>query len=222
MRHSEQLDKIAAALCAAQAKIGPVVKDSTNPHFKSKFASLGAVTEAIRPPLLAVGISVLQSTTDEDDSGFCIETMLLHTSGQWLASRVRMPMDKPTAQGAGSAITYGRRYGLAAALGVVADEDDDGNAATTHNVERATDRAASRPAPSTPRAPSGGNNQATMPFGKTKGTPLAQLSDQEITGALEWARSKDKFTEFQEDAIAELARRGGGDIGEPEEPEGWS
>lgn len=215
MRHSEQLDKIAAALVVAQGGIAPVLKDATNPHFKSKFASLGAVTDAVRPPLLKAGISVLQTTTDEDETGFCVETMLLHTSGQWIASRVRMPIDKPTAQGAGSAITYGRRYGLAAALGVVADEDDDGNAATTHATERTTDRAAIRASSvlsSRPVVPitSVADNQAVMPFGKTKGTPLAQLTDQEISGALDWAVSKDKFVEFQRDARAELARRAGG------------
>jgi hypothetical protein len=131
MRHSEALDQIAPALVKAQGMIPQVHKDSTNPHFKSKFASLDAITEAALPALSSNGITLLQGGgAFQDDTGIEVVTRLLHESGQWIETGIRLPLAKSDPQGAGSAVTYGRRYGLAAILGIVADEDDDGNAAS--------------------------------------------------------------------------------------------
>jgi hypothetical protein len=119
---------LAAALHKAQGKIKAALKDSTNPHFRSKYADLSSVVDAVKSPLLECGISFLQGVQDAE-GGVAVETMLLHTSGEWISSTLRIPAVKQDAQGYGSAITYGRRYGLQAMCGVPA-EDDDGNAAT--------------------------------------------------------------------------------------------
>jgi hypothetical protein len=128
LNRSDSLEKIAPALIKAQTEIKGALKDSTNPHFRSKYADLSSVVDAVKAPLLKHGISFLQGVQDAE-GGVAVETMLLHTSGEWISSTLRIPAVKQDAQGYGSAITYGRRYGLQAMCGVPA-EDDDGNAAT--------------------------------------------------------------------------------------------
>lgn len=128
MNRSDSLKEIAPALVKAQTKIKAALKDSTNPHFRSKYADLSSVVDAVKAPLLECGISFLQGVHDAE-GGVAVETMLLHTSGEWISSTLRIPAVKQDAQGYGSAITYGRRYGLQSMCGVPA-EDDDGNAAT--------------------------------------------------------------------------------------------
>lgn len=128
MNKSETIKELAAALHKAQKGIKAALKDSTNPHFKSKYADLSSVIDAVKQPLLDAGIVFTQGVHDAE-GGVAIETMLLHTSGEWLSSTLRIPATKQDAQGFGSAITYGRRYGLQSICGVPA-EDDDGNAAT--------------------------------------------------------------------------------------------
>lgn len=127
---SDQIDKIAPALVSAQQALRAVAKTATNPHFKSAYVPLEEVMAAAKDALHGQSIAILQGTEDEDAAGFNLVTTLLHSSGQWISGRVRMPLDKATPQAAGSAITYGRRYGLSALLGIVADEDDDGHAAS--------------------------------------------------------------------------------------------
>lgn len=119
---------IATALARAQTEMGKALKQSNNPHFKSKYADLGNVMDACLPALNAVGIAVIQPT-GEDDHGRYVETILIHgESGESLACRVPLIVGKNDMQGYGSAVTYGRRYGLMAMAGI-APEDDDGNAA---------------------------------------------------------------------------------------------
>jgi hypothetical protein len=133
MNQSEQLNELAAALSKAQGQIEGAKKDSANPFFKSKYADLASVWEACRKPLTDNGLSIIQCP-EESENGIAIETMLLHSSGQWKSSRYSMPVSKVDAQAVGSAITYGRRYALAAMVGV-APEDDDGNAAAKGKPE---------------------------------------------------------------------------------------
>jgi len=128
MNRSDSIATIAPALVKAQGEIKAALKDSTNPHFRSKYADLSSVVDAVKPALLKNGIAFLQGVHDAVD-GVAVETMLLHTSGEWISSTMRIPAVKQDAQGYGSAITYGRRYGLQSMCGVPA-EDDDGNAAT--------------------------------------------------------------------------------------------
>lgn len=128
MEKSEQINELAAALSKAQGAIKGALKDTANPFFKSKYADLSSVWEACRDQLAANGLSVAQMPC-ETESGVMVETVLMHASGQWISNRFTMPVAKQDAQSVGSAITYSRRYALAAMVGV-APEDDDGNAAT--------------------------------------------------------------------------------------------
>lgn len=122
------MKELFAAFAKAQAKIGVAIKDSTNPHFRSKYADLSSVVAAIKPALAEYGLGFYQRFTPAD-GGVCIETVIIHESGQELATGpLFVPASKADAQGYGSAITYARRYSLQTALGVPAD-DDDGNAA---------------------------------------------------------------------------------------------
>jgi len=128
MNQSENINELAAALAKAQGQIEGAKKDSANPFFKSTYADLASVWEACRKQLSDNGLSVIQCP-EEAENGIAIETMLLHSSGQWKTGRYVIPVAKNDAQAVGSAITYGRRYALAAMVGI-APEDDDGNAAT--------------------------------------------------------------------------------------------
>lgn len=129
MKHSESIKAIAPALLAAQKAIAFAKKDSTNPHFKNKYADLPAVIEAIKPALNDAGISYIQTPAPSDDGKLHLTTTLLHESGEWIADTLVMPLPKQDPQGYGSAITYARRYALAAITGLYQD-DDDGNAAS--------------------------------------------------------------------------------------------
>jgi hypothetical protein len=115
-------------LVKAQANIHGAIKDSTNPHFKSKYADLSSVMEAVKAPLLAQGIAIVQATEPSEANEVRLSTMLLHASGEYIADTITVPVNKQDAQGYGSAMTYARRYGLQAMTGCC-PEDDDGNAA---------------------------------------------------------------------------------------------
>jgi len=129
MTRSETINELAAALAKAQGEILAAKKDSENPHFRSKYADLGSVWDAIRAALTKHGLSVVQSprllTTHETVWFVEIETTMLHESGQYLSDVLAMPLPAPTPQGVGSACTYARRYALAAFAGVAASGDDD-------------------------------------------------------------------------------------------------
>lgn len=129
MRTSESTKEIAAALAKAQNKMRPASKDAVNPHFKSKYADLSAIVEACREPLTSNGIAWVQDA-GLGERGVEVTTRLMHSSGEWLEfGPLTVPAGKQDAHGVGSAITYAKRYGLAAAVGMSADEDDDGTAA---------------------------------------------------------------------------------------------
>ena len=132
---SDQIDQIAAALAKAQAKMENVGKDATNPHFRSKYATLAGVLDEVRPKLAAHGISIWQSPVIVGDTNVGVVTRLLHESGQWLESTIHVATAKFDAQGVGSVITYLRRYSLMAVAGV-GPEDDDGNAAVAQPAPR--------------------------------------------------------------------------------------
>jgi hypothetical protein len=129
---SENIGDLAAALAKAQAEVGTVTKDSANPFFKSNYASLAAVWEATRPILSKHGLSVVQLPS-HDESGYYVETMLMHGSGQWIKSRTYMKPAKDDPQGIGSLISYARRYALQAVT-MVCPDDDDGEAAMGRNT----------------------------------------------------------------------------------------
>lgn len=123
------MEKIAPAFIKAKREFAPALKDKANPHFRSKYADLGACLEAVDDALLNNGIALYQETF-EDAAGVTVETVLLHESGEMIrCGKLHVPASKQDPQGYGSALTYARRYSLMAACGI-APEDDDGNAAS--------------------------------------------------------------------------------------------
>lgn len=127
---TEAIDKLAPAVIKAQGLIEGALKDSNNPHFKSKYADLSSVWAAIKPALQANGLAVLQPLVEAPAGFVGVDTILVHESGQTLSSRSFIPFrDATNPQAAGSAITYARRYALSSLMGVC-PEDDDGNSAT--------------------------------------------------------------------------------------------
>lgn len=127
MRMSDNIAQIAEALAKAQGQIDDASKGSKNPYFNSKYADLAAVRSAIREPLAVNDIALIQLPRTLNGE-VEVETMLMHKSGEYIAETLRLPVGKWDAHGIGSAITYARRYGIMAILGIAA-EDDDGNAA---------------------------------------------------------------------------------------------
>lgn len=121
---SDQINEIASALAAAQAEITSAEKSKENPHLKSKYASLADCFAACRTALAKAKLAVTQPVS-RTDTGVLVVTILMHgPSGQWVRCELEMPA-KHAAQDIGSAITYGRRYGLCALVGVAPDDDDD-------------------------------------------------------------------------------------------------
>ncbi len=127
-----------AALVQAQSEISAAVKDSTNPHFKSKYADLASVVSAIKPAAAAHGLGFVQ-VFRESSGGVTVETIILHESGeQFSCGPLFVPAIKNDAQAYGSAITYARRYSLQTAWGVPS-EDDDGNGASKDKKDEQPD-----------------------------------------------------------------------------------
>ena len=129
MNKSDTIGEIAKALCKAQSEMMGAAKDAKNPFFKSNYADLSSVVKAVKEPFSNNGLSYSQfPITSELGAG--VSTILMHTSGEFLQSELILPLSKKDAQGAGSAITYARRYALQSLAGIPS-EDDDGNLAST-------------------------------------------------------------------------------------------
>lgn len=128
MDKSESIKHLAIAMCKAQAEMGGAHKGANNPFFKSKYADLGAVVEAVKAPFTNNGLSYVQFPIEEGGR-IGVETILMHDSGEWLSNKFTVNVQKQDAQGAGSAISYCRRYGLQSVAGIPS-EDDDGSSAS--------------------------------------------------------------------------------------------
>lgn len=126
MNKSESIASLGKALAKAQGEVENASKASVNPHFKSKYADLAEVLNTVRPVFASCGLSFVQMPSFLDGV-VSVETMLVHESGEWISETASSPITKQDAQGVGSAITYLRRYSLAAFAGI-AQEDDDANA----------------------------------------------------------------------------------------------
>jgi len=123
---SDDIDKLAKALANAQSEIKGALASSVNPFFKSNYADLDTVIKSCFPQLTKNGLSIIQGNDVCEKGSFYVTTMLLHESGQWIRSKLKMPITKPDAQGVGATITYARRFSLSAMVGI-AQTDDDGN-----------------------------------------------------------------------------------------------
>src|SRR5208282_6560705 len=154
MNRSENITELVTALAIAQGQITGALKDSDNPFFSSKYADLASCCDVARKPLSENGLSVVQTTergkavtieweTKNEKTGevtaykvdteeLVVVTTLFHSSGQWISSELPMIPRDASPQGMGSALTYGRRYGLCPLIGI-AQVDDDGNQASGRN-----------------------------------------------------------------------------------------
>lgn len=132
--HSELINELAAALAKAQGQMRAASKDAKNPHLGNTYATLSSIIEAAKEPLSANGLAFSQILS-QGDGGLVLETILMHSSGQWLQSEVLVTAQAGNrgvneVQQLGSSLTYYKRYALTALLGIsISEEDDDGNAA---------------------------------------------------------------------------------------------
>lgn len=171
MQKSESIAALAAALAKAQGEMENAGKNSVNPHFKSKYADLAEILNTVRPVLSKHGLAVTQFPAFEAGTAH-VETILTHASGEWMSGTCSAPVQKSDPQGVGSALTYLRRYSLAAVCGL-AQEDDDANASSK---PRGQQQATQKPAPATAPRPAPVQKPApTHPVMATKQT-LADLA----------------------------------------------
>ena len=174
MSMSESITELAKALAMAQSEIKGAAKDSTNPHFKTKYADLASVWDACREPLTKNGLSVAQSTRMEGNAVVVI-TMLLHSSGEYIRGEISLPPTKPDPQGHGSAITYARRYALAAMVGIAPEDDDGVGASAPANPDTNSKRDGASSA--TPQAAAGKGSPEAWTAAYVAGlTPLESMA----------------------------------------------
>ena len=152
MQTSENIQEVVGALLAAQAEFEVLSKSSNNPFFNSKYVALPDLVKAVNPVLAKHGLGVAQLVSNVDGSD-ALTTTLFHSSGQFISSTAMLHLVKNDPQAHGSAITYMRRYAYMSILGLVADEDDDGNAASISGGQRTPAKSYTKP--------SGGTNQGT-------------------------------------------------------------
>jgi hypothetical protein len=157
MANSESINELASALIKAQAEFSVVPKDSVNPFFKSTYAALPDVMASVIPVLNRHGLGVSQFVSDDNT----LTTYLLHESGQFISHTANLNLAKADPQGAGSAITYMRRYALMACLGVVADVDDDGNSASPSASQSYSAPSLSSKVASAASRPAGGGSKSS-------------------------------------------------------------
>lgn len=175
---SEAIDQIGAALAAAQAVVKPVLKNKLNPHFKNRYADLSGVWDSCREPLSSNGIAVIQVPSFHEGRLLLI-TRLIHKSGQWIQGALSIRPDKDTAQGIGACVTYARRYMLAAMVGVIDEDDDDGESSNRKEGDKDLNQAKVRPGPSKNAAP------ATTPANTTTESAVFHAQDLEALEHLE-------------------------------------
>ena len=236
MTSSETTATLCAALVAAQAGLKPIAKDGKNPAFRSRYATLDGIMETVRPALAAHGLAVMQGVIHPETGeggrlvGIMVETRLVHTSGEWLASVVPVPVAKGDAHGLGRALSYGRRYGISALLALSTDEDDDGNAA----AKAPPAKPQAKPAPAAPapgqrlhdRVPETPPERMSLAKAETvelKGQRLIDMTPDRLDKLRAWAEDKgNAFILAAIDAIQaarEAADEPGGD-GEVEPMDG--
>lgn len=134
MNTSQEIAQLATALSKAQGEMTGAKKGTVNPFFKSKYSDLASVMEAIADPFAKHGLSFVQSP-GFDGQNVTVTTRIMHESGEWIEGTVVLPPTKNDAQGYGSSISYGKRYGLQAMTGCPSI-DDDANAAVEHKATR--------------------------------------------------------------------------------------
>lgn len=126
LKTSESLSELSEALSKAQGELKDPTVDSKNPHFRNEFASLEAVLKEIRPVFSKHALSFVQFPITDSGDHFLV-TRLMHKSGQWMESSLKLILIKQDMQGVGAAVTYARRYSISSIAGIFSEKDDDGN-----------------------------------------------------------------------------------------------
>ena len=200
---SQEITELASAMLKVQATLQPAIKDQDNPLTDSRYATLNAVMNACKDALISNGVWMAQYPVASEPGHLALVTKLTHTaSGQFQASVLHMPLPQADPQGYGSAMTYARRYALSALLGMICEDDDDGNAARSRengsqNVSHQTvanSGSISTPTPATKAAPGDSHNAsraglASMP--KLDGVNYQQTT--ETDGKVRIIASGDTF-----------------------------
>lgn len=220
---SESRVAVAKALLDVQRELQPVVKDRQNPHIGNKYATLDAITDYVRPILVKHGLLLVQGA-ERSENGLVVTTCLQHESGEWVASSVYVPLIGQAVKGggvgpvspqsAGSAITYGRRYGLSCILAITTDEDDDGQRGSTKQRKAALQESRESAAANDAKAV----RAADVPFPPTKefkqyeGHPLRDVPTDVLEAAYlrfqaHSGKSAARFAEAIGDVLED--RRGG-------------
>jgi len=177
MNSSPSVTKIAAALLKAQKEMGDASKGSKNPFFKSSYADLNSVREAVTPALNANGITVLQPMVAREGKQF-VQTLLLHESGEWFSSETEVVCAKQNdPQAAGSGISYARRYGLQSFLSVGA-VDDDGESAMAR-PQKTWAKPAEKEEPKWPETVPAAKEEAPKPSSSFRKPPAKKESESE-------------------------------------------
>jgi hypothetical protein len=199
MKMSESIGNIAKALAAFQKEVKQPEKNGSNPHFKSKYVTLDGTVKAIHECAPKHGLSYTQMPV-ATEYGVGVITLIMHESGEFIQmDPFILPMDKKTAQGAGSATTYSRRYSLSAAFGIVSELDDDGNEASI----------LSNPQPQQNEYRNNSNSGKMdekkaaliqLTFGKNKGKTLKEIYVAD-KGYLEWLGKQEKTDDSIRQAI---------------------
>ncbi len=154
---SPDITELAKAMLKVQADLQPALKDRENTFSRSRYATLNSVMESCREALLTNGIWLTQYPVPAETGHLGLVTKLTHAeSGQWQASLMVMPLPKADPQGYGSAQTYARRYALSALVGIVTEEDDDGELASGRSARRKRQPAGKEPAASPAMPPASG------------------------------------------------------------------
>jgi hypothetical protein len=187
MTTSEKFGTLAAALAKAQGEMAGAQKDSVNPHFRARYASLAAVWDACREPLSKNALSVLQPVR-ADGARVTVTTILAHDSGEWISEELTVTAQSPTPQGVGSAITYGRRYGLSAMVGIAPDDDDGEDASHSNQahqvaVDALTNELPEEASTARPRTAAAAAPKAPPASAASRPSPPAQRSAQSGNGA---------------------------------------
>jgi hypothetical protein len=183
MEHSESIKNLAKALAKFQGEVRDPAKNEKNPFFKSKYVPLDELIEAVRPTLSANGLSIIQMPSG-DGKTISLKTIILHESGEWIESDLfSLVIAKADAQGAGSGVTYARRYQLGAVLNIGWTDDDDGNSISGHEVKTA-------PAPTPKPTPKPMPQNTPKPTTQNRATKEHEERDRLLKEIGEKAREK--------------------------------
>jgi hypothetical protein len=191
---SEQTNDLVSALVKASAEIKTAKKDAENPFFKSKYSDLPSIVDACKSALLKNNLVVTQSTTLVNGVTALVTT-LHHTSGQWIRGYYPVTAVKADPQAMGSAITYARRYALSAIVGVVSEDDDDGESAMGRSVYSAPKRNGIEYIEPTNRVNTQGNSEEPI-----KASASAD-------GSIDWKSVKIHFGKNKDVALGNLTPR---------------